>query len=107
MHKNVKLARRLPNYCNVSSWRNNLIKLTHYDETEKMAHDSQIVRAKGNFKLSNGGPSYRKDTIWESDKNTRKHHTQESQEVGPFPAGDRANGCKEQIIQYNKDKRET
>ena len=25
--------------------------------------------------------------IWESDKNTRKHHTKESQEVKPFPAG--------------------
>ena len=31
------------------------------------------------------------DTIWESDKNTssRKHKTQKSQEVSPFPAGDR------------------
>ena len=28
------------------------------------------------------------DTIWENDKNTRKHHTQESQEDSPFPAGD-------------------
>ena len=26
--------------------------------------------------------------IWESDKNTRKHHTQESKEVSLFPAGD-------------------
>ena len=25
---------------------------------------------------------------WESDKNTRKHNTQESQEVSLFPAGD-------------------
>ena len=48
---------RLPNYCNVSSWRNNLIKLIHYDETKKRAHDSQIVRAKENFKLSHRGPS--------------------------------------------------
>ena len=30
----------------------------HYDETEKMAHDSQIVRAEENLKLSHGGPSY-------------------------------------------------
>ena len=30
----------------------------HYDETEKRAHDSQIVRAKENLKLSHGGPSY-------------------------------------------------
>ena len=26
--------------------------------------------------------------MWESDKNSRKHHIQESQEVSPFPAGD-------------------
>ena len=57
--KNVKLAWRLPNYWNVSLWRKNLIKLTHYDETKKMAHDSQIARAKENLKLSHGGPSYR------------------------------------------------
>ena len=30
----------------------------HYDETEKRAHDSQIVRAKENLKLSHVGPSY-------------------------------------------------
>ena len=39
--------------------QNNLIKLTHYDETKKRTHNSQIVRAKENFKLSHGGPSYR------------------------------------------------
>ena len=38
--KYVKLVWRLPNYCNVASWRNNLINLTHYDETRKRAHDS-------------------------------------------------------------------
>ena len=26
------------------------------------------------------------DTIWERDKNTRKHNMQESQEVSPFPS---------------------
>ena len=45
-HKNLKLALRLPNNFNVSAWKNNLIKLTHYDETMKMTHDSQIVRVK-------------------------------------------------------------
>ena len=35
-----------------------VIKLTHYDETKKRAHDPQIVRAKENLKLSHGGPSY-------------------------------------------------
>ena len=38
---------------------NTLIKLTLHDETKKMAHDSQIVRAKDNLKLSHGGSSYR------------------------------------------------
>ena len=31
-------------------------------------------------------PHLTKDTTWESDKNTRKHNIQESQEVSPFPA---------------------
>ena len=31
---------------------NTLIKLTFHDETKKRAHDSQIVRAKENLKLS-------------------------------------------------------
>ena len=30
----------------------------HYDETEKRAHDSQIVRTKETIKLNHGGPSY-------------------------------------------------
>ena len=28
------------------------------------------------------------DTVWESDKNTRKHNTHASQEVSPLKAGD-------------------
>ena len=32
-------------------------------------------------------PYLTQDTTWESDKNTRKHHMQNSQEVS-FPAGD-------------------
>ena len=35
--------------------RNNIIKYTHYDETKQKAHDLQIVRAKGNLKLSYDG----------------------------------------------------
>ena len=52
-------VRRGQSYCNVSSQRNNLIKLTHYDETKKRSHDSQIVRAEVNLKLSYCGPSQR------------------------------------------------
>ena len=33
-------------------------------------------------------PHLTQDTTGESDKNTIKQHTQESQEVSPFPAGD-------------------
>ena len=36
-----------------------IIKVTHYDGTKKMAQNSQIVRAKENIKLSYGGPSKR------------------------------------------------
>ena len=43
-----------PKLSNAASKRNNLIKLTHYDETQKRAHDSHIVRAKENPKLSQG-----------------------------------------------------
>ena len=34
-----------------------MIKLKQYNETEKMAHASQIVSAKEILKLSHGGPS--------------------------------------------------
>ena len=40
--QNVQLALWLPNYCNVSPWRNNLIKLTYYVETKIRAHNSQV-----------------------------------------------------------------
>ena len=50
----------LPNYCNASSQRNNLIKLTLYDETKKRAHDSQIVRAKENSSWATVGPAKEK-----------------------------------------------
>ena len=33
-----------------------------------------------------GKKALTQDTVWESDKYTRKHHTQESQDVSPFPA---------------------
>ena len=29
-----------------------------------------------------------RDTIWDSDQNTRKHQTQDSREISPFLAGD-------------------
>ena len=47
------------------------------------------VRKKAKFRNRyNQVPHLTWDTIWKSDKNTRKHHTQESQEVNPFLVGD-------------------
>ena len=54
---NAQNCWRFFSQCNASSQRNNLIKITHYDETMKRANDSQIVRANKNLKLSYGGPS--------------------------------------------------
>ena len=45
-------------------------------------------------------------TIWISGKNTRKHHTQENQEVSPFPAGDHK-AAKNRQDTKSKDKHET
>ena len=36
------------------------MKVTNYDKTKKMAHDSQIVRANKKLKLSYGRPSQQK-----------------------------------------------
>ena len=36
------------------------------------------------------------DTTWESDKNTIKHHIQESQEASPFPTGDHKAAIKQE-----------
>ena len=38
----------------ISSWRNTLIKLTHYDKTKKRAHDSQHARIQ-EFRQGGGG----------------------------------------------------
>ena len=47
------------------------------------------VRKKAKFRNRyNQVPYLTWDTIWKSDKNTIKHHTQEGQEVNPFPVGD-------------------
>ena len=47
------------------------------------------VRKKANIRNRyNQMPHLTQDTIWESGKHTRKHHTQESQEVSSFPASD-------------------
>ena len=47
-------------------------------------------------------PHLTQDTTWESDKNTRKHHKQESQEVSPFSAGDHKAAMKKQESMKNR-----
>ena len=53
---------RLPNVRDVSPQRNKLIKSTYHDETNKRGHDSQMVRAKENLKMSYGGSSQRQSS---------------------------------------------
>ena len=51
----------------------------------------QILKVRKKAKIrnqNNQAPHLTQETTWESDKNTIKHHIQESQEVSPFPAGD-------------------
>ena len=58
-------------------------------EAEILARITIKVRKKAKIRNRyNRETHLSKDTTWESDKNTRKHHTQESQEVSTFPAGD-------------------
>ena len=44
------------------------------------------------------------DTVWESDKNTRKHHIQESQEASPFPTGEHKSAKQTGQTQITKTK---
>ena len=41
------------------------------------------------------------NTTWKRDKNTRKHHMQESKEVSSFPAGDNRAAMKRQESMTN------
>ena len=50
-----------------------------------------IQKVRKNAKIRNRYnqvPHLAQDITWESDKNTRKYHIQESQEVSHFPTGD-------------------
>ena len=68
------------------------------EDTDEMPHNATFhqglhcfLKVKMKAKIRNRYnqlPHLTRDTIWESDRNTRKHHSQESQDVSPFPAGD-------------------
>ena len=57
-------------------------RLTGGEDCKEEGKDQELIQSSTNV------PHLTRDTIWESYKNTRKHHTQESQEVSPFPVGD-------------------
>ena len=47
-----------------------------------------VIKKKATIRNRNNKvPNLIQDNTWESDYNTRKHHTQESKEASPFPAG--------------------
>ena len=54
----------------------------------RMYRDMKVSKKAKIRNQYNQVPHLTQDTTWESDKNTRKHHIQECQEVSPFPAGD-------------------
>ena len=57
--------------------------------SEYMVHVPVNVRKNAKIRSRyNQVPHLTQGTAWESDKNTRKHHIQQSQGVSPFPAGD-------------------
>ena len=50
-----------------------------------------LIYVKKKAKIKNGNNHVlhmTQDTIWKSNKNTTKHHTQQNKEVSHFPAGD-------------------
>ena len=58
-----------------------LISVTDFKIIVKMRKKARIRNR------YNRVPHQSQDTTWESDKNTRKHHIQENQEVSSFPVG--------------------
>ena len=64
----VKLTWRPSNYCNVSSQRNNLIKLTHYGETNKRVQAKEIIKLShvGSGQIQASGTNQRFDALRKS-----------------------------------------
>ena len=63
----------------------------HHNPRLRGPVSSTLLNVQKNAKIRNQYnkvPRVTQDTIWESDKNTRKYHIQESQEDKHSPAGD-------------------
>ena len=58
---------------------------TNTDKTTLITKVSKKAKIRKRY---NQVPNLTQGTTWKSDKNTSKHHTQESQDVSPFQAGD-------------------
>ena len=70
--------------------------------------ESEQVRKNAKIRNQlNQAPHPTQGTIWESDKNTRKHHMQESQEASPFPAGGHKAAMNRQDSKHKWQKRST
>ena len=77
---------------------NNVVIKNIYSDRIGPANDTVWVHASKGAKIRNRCnqvPHLTQGTIWESDRNTRKHNMQESKET---------QGCKKQTWQYGKDK---
>ena len=89
-----------------------LVKTSHCWKSHVAAHYNILVfKVRKKAKIGNRCnqvPHMTRDTrtIWKSDKTTRKHHTQERQEVSSFPAVAHKAAMNRHVSRhYNKDKR--
>ena len=79
---------RLPNYCNASSQRNNLVKLAPYDNTKENGSWLTDSPSRQNLKLSHGGPSQRLPNQKENTQTHKKRNTliAAAKSLGPLSA---------------------
>ena len=63
------------------------------EESVRPELDMEVSKKAKIMNQYNQVPRLAQDTTLESDKNTRKHHIQESQEISLFLAGDHKAGC--------------
>ena len=59
-----------------------------YPSLDETPSEGIVWKKTKNRNIYDQVPHLTREAIWESHKNTRKHHTQESQEINSFPAGD-------------------
>ena len=75
-----------------------IVYLHMYTGSHKIRKEAKI---RNRYKLV---PHLTRNTIWESDNNTIKHHTQESQKASPFLVGDRKDKHETKILKKDPQK---